>query len=141
MTKEELILRGIDKELVYTASRSSGPGGQNVNKVNTKVELRFNISHSSQLTDSEKDLIYNNLRNRITSEGEILLSCQSGRSQVMNKREVTAKFFDLLAFALTPEKSRMKTKPALAVKLKRLNEKRARGEIKKLRRHRGQIEE
>jgi ribosome-associated protein len=131
MTTEELILRGIQEELNFSATRSSGPGGQNVNKVNTKVELRFNVSRSSHLSDSEKELIYKRLGPRITCDGEILLTCQSGRSQLQNKREVTARFFELVALALTPAITRIKTKPGLAAKLKRLDAKRVRGELKK----------
>jgi ribosome-associated protein len=134
---EDLMRRGFEGELYYSTSRSSGPGGQNVNKVNTKVELRFNVRLSSLLTDQEKDLIFSKLKNRITNDGEMVLISQSERTQLMNKRLVTEKFFDIISKALTIQKKRRATGPTLSSKTKRLEKKKIRGVLKKNRRDKG----
>ncbi len=74
MKPEELNTRKFENEFVYSTSRSSGPGGQNINKVNTKVELRFSILNSQLLSDDEKELIGRKLRNKINKDGELVLS-------------------------------------------------------------------
>ena len=117
-------------ELTFSASRSSGPGGQHVNKVNTKVELRFDVMNSSLLTSEEKELLQEKLSNRINQEGELVLVYQRSRSQVKNKEKVIEKFYELLTNAFTPKKKRKATKPSLAMKEKRLEEKRAQAEKK-----------
>ena len=134
---DDLTHRGFESEIGYSTSRSSGPGGQNVNKVNTKVELRFNVNLSSLLSDSEKELIISKLKNRITVDGELLLVSQSERSQLLNKSLVTEKFYDLLANALTIQKKRRSTQPTFTSKIKRLEKKKIRGIVKKLRKDRG----
>jgi len=128
---ENLLKRGFESEFEYSTSRSSGPGGQNVNKVNTKVELRFNVRLSSLLTDQEKDLIFSKLTNRITNEGELVLVSQSERTQLMNKKAVTEKFYEIISKALTIQKKRRPTGASLASKLRRLERKKIRGIIKK----------
>jgi ribosome-associated protein len=117
--------RNIENELVYATSRSSGPGGQNVNKVNSRVELRFSITASSILTDDEKRILLEKLKTKITTEGELLLTCQTDRSQLKNKELVTLKFFRLIDRALKPGKNRIPTQPTKASKQKRI-------EVKKL---------
>jgi len=112
-------------EVVFTASRSSGAGGQHVNKVNTRVELRFNVSESLVLSASEKEMIKARLGPRITSNGEILVVSDKTRSQFRNRTDCTLRFLDLLQVALTPEKLRIATRPGKIVKEKRL-------EIKKI---------
>ena len=77
----------LSSECIFAASRSSGPGGQNINKVNTKVELRFNITDSKILNDSEKELLLEKLASRINQEGLLILSSQSERSQLKNKEK------------------------------------------------------
>jgi len=129
------------RELKFSASRSRGPGGQNVNKVNTRVELRFNIVETHLLTDDEKKKIINILKNRINIEGELVLASQSERTQLLNKRKVIARFFKLLSSALTDKPKRKATKPTEASKIKRLEEKKKKGSIKKLRKTSGLSEE
>lgn len=116
-------LKGIKSEIKYSATRSSGPGGQHVNKVNTRVELRFSINNSEFLSAFEKGKIRFYLKNRINAEGDLLLVSQVERSQWRNKEVVTKKFFDLVDKALTPTKKRIKTKPTRSSKLKRLENK------------------
>ena len=110
-------------EVILRATRSSGKGGQNVNKVSSKVEVRFPLHTSTALTDAQKTIIFNKLKNRINLDGEIVLSSQDDRSQLQNKRIVIAKLFDLLNKALKPIKKRIPVKPSLAKVRKRLNEK------------------
>lgn len=110
-------------EVILRATRSSGKGGQNVNKVSSKVEVRFPLHTSTALTDAQKTIIFNKLKNRINLDGEIVLSAQDDRSQLQNKRIVIAKLFDLLNKALKPIKKRIPVKPSLAKVRKRLNEK------------------
>jgi len=123
----------LETEIVFSASRSSGPGGQNVNKVNTRVELRFSIIASAFLTDAEKQRINIKLKNRIDSEGELILVAQSERSQWRNRGQVTAKFFELIETALAPVKRRIKTSPTSASRVKRLENKKKTSLKKQLR--------
>jgi len=116
------------------ASRSGGPGGQNVNKVNSKVELRFSVTLSEFLNDNQKQRILVKLKNRINNDGILILTSQSERTQRSNKQKVISRFTDLLKRALIPPKRRIKTKPTQASKLKRLENKRKHSEKKRLRR-------
>jgi ribosome-associated protein len=141
MTPEDIIRRNIETEFTFSASRSSGPGGQNVNKVSSKVELRFNILLTNLFSEEEKELISQKLKNKISSEGEIILVSQSERTQVMNKKAVTEKFYRLISAALTIQKLRRATKPSNSSKLRRLNEKKVHSIIKKYRRSPGRTEE
>jgi ribosome-associated protein len=133
MTAEELKNRIPVSEFTFAASRSSGPGGQNVNKVNTKVELRYNVRNSMFLSDNEKDLVCSVLKNKINSEGDLIIICQSERTQLMNKKKAEEKFFKLLSTALTVKRNRKSTRPTAASKAKRLDTKKKRGTIKMLR--------
>jgi ribosome-associated protein len=123
MTTSELEIRDFSKELIYSATRSSGAGGQNVNKVNTRMELRFSIRDSQKLSEDEKVLLLEKLSTRINDEQELVLVSQTERTQLGNKEKVTAKFFALLAKALTPKKPRKATKPTAASNQRRLDEK------------------
>lgn len=110
-------------EIKLSATRSSGPGGQNVNKVSTKVELRFALMQSNVFTEPEKQTIRVKLASRINSEDELILVSSDERSQLRNREKVIDKFFMLLEKALTPAKKRIKTKPTRASKVKRLENK------------------
>ncbi len=118
------------KEMVFSASLSSGAGGQHVNKVNTKVELRFHIDNSEVLNDKQKEILKEKLAKRINKEGFILFTSQTERSQLKNKEKVTARFFSIFENALKPVKKRKPTKPSKASKEKRLTNKRIQSEKK-----------
>ena len=113
-----------------SATRSSGPGGQNVNKVNTKIELRFSIENSDVLTDEQKQTLYLKLKNRINSMGELIVTASAERSQWKNRLAAENKFIELIEKALTPQKRRKKTRPTKASKLKRLENKKRQSVIK-----------
>ena len=137
MSPDELKKRNIETELLYSASRSSGPGGQNVNKVSSKVELRFSLLVTSLFSEAEKELISKKLKTKINNDGELILVSQTERTQLMNKKVVTEKFYELLSKALTLPKKRNPTRPTLSSKIKRLEGKRNRGIVKKLRKDSG----
>jgi ribosome-associated protein len=137
MSPEELKSRNPETEFVYSTSRSGGPGGQNVNKVSTKVELRFSLLLSSLFSETEKEIISKKLKNKINNEGELILVSQTERTQLMNKKAVTGKFYDLVSKALTSPLKRRATRPTLTSKIKRLETKRNRGVVKKLRKDSG----
>lgn len=134
MEPEELKIRIPESALSFTASRSSGPGGQNVNKVNTRVELRFNVAESSYLTEREKEMVHTSLKKRINSEGEIIIVCQSERTQLTNKKKVVEKFYELIAKAVTEKPFRRAGSPTRASISGRLEKKRIKSKIKNLRR-------
>lgn len=124
---DEAIIRN---ELDYKAVRSSGPGGQHANKTATKVELSFEISSSNGLSDYEKKRIHRKLSGRINKEGFLKMSSEDSRSQHTNKEIVTETFLFELKEALKRPKPRKKTRPSRASKLKRLQSKKKRSEIK-----------
>src|SRR5207244_1526267 len=97
-------------ELAFKTSRSSGKGGQNVNKVSSKVELNFNLRSTNLLTDQQKQLIFQKLQNRINKEGILQIIVQSERSQSQNKRLAIEKFITLIQNCLTVKKKRITTK-------------------------------
>lgn len=121
-------------ELTFSASRSSGAGGQNVNKVNTKVELRFDIASSSILTEEEKNRLLTKLDKRLTQEGILIIVSQTERTQLKNKAQCLMKFYELLESALTVQKKRKQTKPTLASKAKKMENKKRQSERKASRR-------
>jgi ribosome-associated protein len=137
MTTGDLKQRNPESQFVFSASRSGGPGGQNVNKVSTKVELRFSLLLTTSFSESEKELLFTKLKNKINADGELILVSQSERSQLMNKNAVTEKFYELICRALTIPKKRRPTKPSLSSRLKRLENKKNRGSIKKSRKDSG----
>jgi len=119
----EELKKQLEPEIVLSATRSSGPGGQNVNKVNTRVELRFSVKNSSVFSEEQKERIFLKLKNRINLEGELILTSQTARTQLDNKEKVYEKFFDLIEKALTVQKKRLKSSPTLASRKRRLESK------------------
>lgn len=119
-----------DEELQFTATRASGPGGQNVNKVATSVTLRFDVANSPTLTEHQRNRILQKLAHRITKDGELLVTAQDTRSQTANKQLAKDRLATLLAEALKPDTPRKKTRPTLASKQRRLNAKKHRATTK-----------
>ena len=125
-----LNIADLSSEFQFLTSRSSGPGGQNVNKVNSKVELRFDIQNSILLSDEQKEILQVKLATKISSEGILSIVSQIDRSQLANKEDAIRKFYLLITKALTPVKRRKRTKPTLTSVEKRLTGKRIKSEIK-----------
>jgi len=123
-------IKDFTHELVISASRSSGPGGQNVNKVNTKVEARLSIEESNLLSDEEKVLLFEKLANKINKLGELIVVSQSERTQLQNKENAIEKLNLLIANALKVEKKRKKLRIPKSVKEKRLKNKKRTSEKK-----------
>ena len=123
MTIDELLYRGILNYLAYSATRSSGAGGQNVNKVNTRVEVRMNIIETGFFTEEELKMIKLRLTSKLALEGELIVVSQTERTQLRNKEQATERFLELLVFALTPKVKRKKTKPTKGSIEKRLKAK------------------
>jgi ribosome-associated protein len=123
----------LGNELMFTTSRSSGPGGQNVNKVNSKVTLQFDVTASQILNQEEKDTISARLSSRMTREGVLMLSAQDKRSQLQNKEAVIGKFERLLAKAFERKKIRKATKPSKGSIQHRIKQKKQLSEKKKWR--------
>jgi ribosome-associated protein len=113
----------LQKEVIYKASRSGGKGGQNVNKVSTKVELLFDIASSALFTDDEKQLLLQKLQSRMNRDGLIQVMSEEERSQYMNKEKALEKLHHILAKALFRPKRRKATKPSKAVIEARLEKK------------------
>lgn len=120
-------------EFRFQTSRSSGPGGQHVNKTESRVELFFNVGASIFLTGEEKERLQRKLKKRINADGELIISSERTRSQARNKEECIKKFYELLEKALRGEKMRFATRPTLASVKKRLEAKRIQSEKKQLR--------
>ena len=122
-----------DGELTFTASRSGGPGGQNVNKVSTRVMLRFDVARSGSLTDEQRARIGSRLRGRITKDGVLVITSQEHRTQPANRAAALERFVGLLREALRPVVTRKRTRTPRAAKERRMESKRLRSRIKQLR--------
>lgn len=119
------------KDITYIFSRSSGPGGQNVNKVSTSVALRFDISANRDLNDEEKDRLRRLAKRKVNSNDELIITCQIYRSQEKNRIAAFNKFMELIEKARTIPKSRRFVARPLYDKEKRISGKKIRSELKK----------
>lgn len=125
MDKEKII-----SELNFKAVRSSGAGGQNVNKVSSKVVLTFDLINSQSLSDEEKERVQKKLKSKLTLEGILILNCDEDRSQLKNKEIVTKRFLEMIEKSLVVPKERKATKTPKSVIEKRLKDKSSTSEIK-----------
>lgn len=123
-------------ELTFEFARSQGPGGQNVNKVNTRATLLFDVDASSVLDDHQKGLIHRRLATRINKLGVLRVTCQAGRSQLKNKEDAIARFAELLRQALTEQPKRFDTKVPFGERKRRMENKKRISEIKRTRKTR-----
>ncbi|MEQ9593237.1 MAG: alternative ribosome rescue aminoacyl-tRNA hydrolase ArfB [Cyclobacteriaceae bacterium] len=124
----------IEGEFKFSTSRSGGPGGQNVNKVNTKVTLKWDVAGSGSLSEAQRAILLKKLENNITSEGILTISSQEKRSQLQNKEVVLAKVDKLIAKAFTIKKKRKPTKPTKSSQKRRVDQKKKQAEKKEWRR-------
>ena len=124
----------IISELQFKAVRSSGAGGQNVNKVSSKVVLTFDLKNSQALSEDEKSILENKLASRLTSEQILILNCDEDRSQLKNKSIVTKRFLHIITAGLVIPKIRKATKVPKSVIRKRIKDKKNISEIKQSRR-------
>jgi ribosome-associated protein len=130
------IMAGVEipeTELEFSASRSGGPGGQNVNKVSSRITLRFDVDRSAALSEEQRAQIRSKLASRISKEGVLQISSQRTRSQEFNREDVMSRFAELLREALREEKARVKTKATRTSHEERLKEKRVRTAVKQAR--------
>jgi ribosome-associated protein len=123
----------LQSELMFGVSRSGGPGGQNVNKVNSKVTLKFDVTNSRVLTTEEKEVILTKLRTKLTTDGVLILTVQESRSQLDNKQAAISKFDNLVTKAFEKKKARKPTKPSKTAVRKRIQNKKQQSEKKKWR--------
>jgi ribosome-associated protein len=125
-----------ENELQWTFIQSSGPGGQNVNKVATAVQLRFDVSHSYSLPEPVRKRLIHLAGHRITQEGVLIIEARRYRTQEQNRRAALARLIELLQKAYQKPKIRHKTRPTMASRQRRLESKRRRSDIKRLRNER-----
>jgi ribosome-associated protein len=120
-------------ELVFQAARSGGPGGQNVNKVESKVSLRYDVRRSRSLTEDQRLMLLDRLAGRLTREGELVLHSSQHREQGRNAEAARERMLEILREALLPPVPRKKTRPGRGAKERRLQGKRSRSAVKRLR--------
>ncbi|MDP3312674.1 alternative ribosome rescue aminoacyl-tRNA hydrolase ArfB [Lutibacter sp.] len=118
-----MIIENLLKELGFKFIRSSGSGGQHVNKVSSKVELTFNLQNSNELNDEEKQLLFKNLSSKLTKENVLILTCDESRSQHKNKEIAISRFLNIIVEGLKVPKKRKKSKPTKSSIEKRLEKK------------------
>jgi len=118
-------------ELTFTASRSSGPGGQHVNKTDSRIQVRWNLENSTVLSIYQKNLLRRAFRARLTDSGDLLLASDVHRSQRRNREEVCQRLAALIRENIVPPKPRKKTRPTRASKERRLDDKKKRSKLKK----------
>lgn len=130
-----------ESEIKFSFIRSPGPGGQNVNKVATAVQLRFNIPRSPSLPDDVRSRLLKWVGNKITVQGDLIIKASRYRTQERNKHDALKRLIELLKRAAIPPKKRKKTKPTLASVQRRLTKKKLHARIKSLRRSKPNLEE
>lgn len=123
-----------EAELSFSATTSSGPGGQHVNRSQTRVTLRFDVDHSPSLSEEQRARIHQGLSTRISREGILRISSQRHRSQMRNRDQTIERFVELLGEALREDAPRHPTRTPPAAKRRRVDDKRRRGGVKRLRR-------
>lgn len=133
MTTRKVSAELLLPELDFSASRSGGPGGQNVNKVNSKITLKLDITNSQILTADEKAFLLHKLASRLTAEGVLILVSQDKRSQLQNKEGAVAKLDQLLIKAFAVKKARKATKPSKSSVRERIQKKKQHSEKKQWR--------
>ena len=133
MTDYNKNILDLSGEFEFKSSRSSGPGGQNVNKVNSRIELIFDVPQSLLLSDKQKEIILKRLKTKVHGEGILSVVSQSERSALMNKRECIRRFYAMIHRTLKPVKKRIPTRPTKFSRRVRLKNKKINGQRKILR--------